>query len=195
MKGFSAVILNLFQDPAINKRKSSAWILKQVQYDHTIKGFTLIELLVVVLIIGILSAVALPQYQRAVAKTRVAELVAQTNALWRAQQLYFLENGTYTENMDDLTLSLPAGCEKTAGNSYVCGHISYGSKEAGGWRAGGSSMLLHINYYRYLGDLGQQTAYCQIIGNDLALGRFLCVSLGGVEFGTAAGRPLYRISL
>ena len=123
MKGFGAVILNLFQDPAVNKIKSSAWILKQVQYDHTIKGFTLIELLVVVLIIGILSAVALPQYTKAVEKARAAELVAQTNALWRAQQLYFLENGTYAENMDDLTLSLPAGCEKTAGNSYVCGRI------------------------------------------------------------------------
>ncbi len=56
------------------------------------KGFTLIELLVVVLIIGILSSVALPQYQKAVLKSRTAEVWANLKALNMAANAYCLEN-------------------------------------------------------------------------------------------------------
>ncbi len=56
------------------------------------KGFTLIELLVVVLIIGILSSVALPQYQKAVTKSRIAEAWGNLKALNMAADAYCLEN-------------------------------------------------------------------------------------------------------
>ena len=65
------------------------------------KGFTLIELLVVVLIIGILSAIALPQYQKAVRKARIAEARINLRAIIDATDRYILENG----NADDLELS------------------------------------------------------------------------------------------
>lgn len=79
------------------------------------KGFTLIELLVVVLIIGILAAVAVPQYQKAVKKARFAEVKTQINTLMRAIDMYILEHGDVpiTFSMDDLDISVPQGKNAT----------------------------------------------------------------------------------
>jgi len=72
------------------------------------KGFTLIELLVVVLIIGILAAVALPQYTKAVEKARAAEAMQILGDLATAEQIYYMAKNDFTTSKDDLDLTFPS---------------------------------------------------------------------------------------
>jgi len=76
--------------------------------EKDMKGFTLIELLVVVLIIGILSAVALPQYTKAVEKSRAAEALQLLKNLEGALDVYLLENG-YPSSRTDFVGANPNG--------------------------------------------------------------------------------------
>lgn len=84
------------------------------------KGFTLIELLVVVLIIGILAAVAIPQYQKAVEKAKATQLLAILTPIANAMEAYQMANGSFFSSFDDLDISL----SQDQKNKFLCDNIS-----------------------------------------------------------------------
>jgi len=86
-----------------------------------VKAFTLIELLVVVLIIGILAAVALPQYEKSVWKSRAANVRTLMSSVAKAQNAYFLANGESPVSFSELALDvdgLTAAGSSPIGGTY-----------------------------------------------------------------------------
>ena len=88
------------------------------------KGFTLIEILVVVLVIGILAAVALPKYQKAVFKSNAGQIISLIRSIADAQERFYLANGKYASDFESLDVDIAALQEY---------HYGKPSKQAGDW--------------------------------------------------------------
>ena len=141
------------------------------------KGFTLIELLVVVLIIGILAAIAVPQYQKAVLKARASEALVQGKALLAAEQAYVLSNGVMSMDLDALDVTLPENFRWEC----AAGYCSY------------KRLAPHILYEisNYFGR-SRPALWC-IAGSGKAQEKQICASQGELHHTSDLGFDYYLI--
>lgn len=140
-------------------------------------GFTLIELLVVVLIIGILAAIAVPQYQKAVLKARSSEALVQGKALLAAEQAYVLSNGVMSMDLDALDVTLPENFRWEC----AAGYCSY------------KRLAPHILYEisNYFGR-SRPALWC-IAGSGKAQEKQICASQGELHHTSDLGFDYYLI--
>lgn len=141
------------------------------------KGFTLIELLVVVLIISILAAIAVPQYQLAVAKSRFAEMSLFFREIIKAEDLYYLANGKYTMNYDRLYVDFQSkkGQENhTNYDNFEC-HINLTYEEIYCDSNFSPAITIHA-FFRNGKNKNSASPYCT---SEDSVGKKICQSLGG----------------
>ncbi len=111
----------------LSSRYPPKHLLKSLLRSNNQQGFTLIELLIVILIIGVLSAIALPQMLEIIGRSRESEARSVMGAMNRAQQAYFNEKATFARSA--VELEVPVGKEKhyiifvNQGNNFRVGGL------------------------------------------------------------------------
>ena len=136
-------------------------------------AFTLIELLVVVLIIGILASVALPQYQKAVKKSRAVEALTTIRSTVPAIEEYILANGEFPTSWDQLSVTRPT--DRHYNYILIDGRLDVGA---------GDKLVPFLWFSQFAPDVdGRHRLFCYYIKEDTDSIKqeraAICKSLGG----------------
>jgi type IV pilus assembly protein PilA len=118
----------------------------------TKKGFTLVELMIVVAIIGILAAIAIPNFIKFQAKAKQSEAKTNLKGLFQAQKSYYAERDTYTSDFQSV------GFIPERGNRYayqLLGTATYQARGAATLGAQTNPQGIEVDTYKYTGMTAQ----------------------------------------
>lgn len=133
------------------KTEFKAKFLQHINKRRQDQGFTLIELLVVIIIIGILSAIALPAFLNQANKAKQSEAKQYVSSMNKGQQAYYAENTKFSVDPTGTELGLGIKTQTsnytydlTKGNVDTGGAVNANPAPGGSLKAYGGSVALVI---------------------------------------------------
>lgn len=137
--------------------------------DKTVSGFTLIELMIVIVIVGLLSALAVPAYQNYTVRAQVSEGLNLADGWKTAIAEYYANNGSWP-SQTDLTGSTPSSGKYVSNLTVSTGviQISYGGAQAN--QSINGAVLTIVPYTTANDDVLWQCGLAAVPGGSIASG-------------------------
>ena len=141
------------------------------------KGFTLIELLTVVLILSVLTAIAVPQYHKAVKRAQAANMLINLRALFDSTKRYYAEAGVWPTALNNLDVKLLVNSNSTNQSGEFLYTFDGTNRSLNACQVDGTGNCLYtLKVYYRLGT--ERDVYtCQA---NVAKYQFVCESLGNI---------------